>query len=179
MAGSGQRQMPIRSGESISIRVATEEHCDGILECLALAFAPYQQRYTVEGFLDTVLTAETIHQRLKDMFVFVATDFSNRVVGTISCKVLAHGEGHLRGMAVRPEWQGSGVSMRLLERAEAELRQAGCRIITLDTTEPLKRAVQFYTKNGFRPTGKVGSFFGMLLFEYSKPVDSCSTISTR
>jgi pyridoxal 5'-phosphate synthase pdxS subunit len=166
----GAIQMTTKLGESASIKNATDTHGQGILECLAAAFAPYQESYTVEGFLDTVLTTETIHKRLRDMSVFVATDAANRVVGTISCKVLADGEGHLRGMAVRPEWQGAGISKRLLQRAELELRQAGCRIITLDTTEPLKRAVQFYTKNGFRPTGKVGSFFGMPLFEYSKPI---------
>jgi GNAT superfamily N-acetyltransferase len=73
-------------------------------------------------------------------------------------------------MAVRPEWHGSGVSASLLKKAEEELRKAGCSTITLNTTEPLKRASHFYEKYGFRPTGKVGSFFGMSLFEYSKAV---------
>ena len=155
----------------VSIRTATDDDCRGILECLTLAFAPYQQSYTGEAFLDTVLTPETVHKRLADMSVFVAIHGASRVVGTIGCKALAEGEGHIRGMAVIPEWQGSGVSKRLLAKAEAELRKAGCRIVTLDTTEPLKRAVQFYNKNGFRPTGKVGFFFGMPLFEYSKRID--------
>lgn len=154
----------------VSIRTATDDDCRGILECLALAFAPYQQSYTGEAFLDTVLTPETVHQRLAHMSVFVAIHGANRVVGTIGCKALAEGEGHIRGMAVIPEWQGSGVSTRLLAKAEAALRKAGCGIVTLDTTEPLNRAVQFYKKNGFRPTGKVSSFFGMPLFEYRKPI---------
>jgi ribosomal protein S18 acetylase RimI-like enzyme len=165
------------ANEQVSIRTATDSDCAGILECLALAFAPYQQSYTPGGFLDTVLTPETIHKRLADMSVFVATDTSTRVIGTISCKIVGQGEGHLRGMAVLPEWQGSGISTRLLVRAETELREAGCRIITLDTTEPLKRAVRFYTKNGFRPTGQIGSFFGMPLFEYSKLLDGNSAES--
>jgi N-acetylglutamate synthase-like GNAT family acetyltransferase len=155
---------------SIAVRAATSEDCEGILECLALAFAPYREAYTAEAFQDTVLTSETILKRMAQMFVFVATVESGDVVGTIACKLMDGGRGHLRGMAVRPEWHGSGVSACLLRKAEEELRKAGCTTITLNTTEPLKRASHFYEKYGFRPTGKVGSFFGMSLFEYSKAV---------
>jgi len=42
--------------------------------------------------------------------------------------------------------------------------------ITLDTTEPLNRAIRFYEKNGYRPTGKIGRFYGMPLLEYSKAI---------
>ena len=120
--------------------------------------------------MDTILTTETFLHRLSEMSVFVATGASGEAVGTIACEVLDDGEGHLRGMAVRTELHGSGLSNRLLERAEDELRMAGCKIITLDTTEPLNRAIRFYEKNGYRPTGKVGSFFGMPLLEYSKSI---------
>jgi N-acetylglutamate synthase-like GNAT family acetyltransferase len=155
---------------SIAVRAATSEDCEGILECLALAFAPYREAYTAEAFQDTVLTSETILKRMAQMSVFVATVESGELVGTIACKLMDGGRGHLRGMAVRPEWHGSGVSACLLKKAEEELQKAGCTTITLNTTEPLKRASHFYEKYGFRPTGKVGSFFGMSLFEYSKAV---------
>lgn len=134
-----------------------------------MAFAPYGKDYTPDGFLDTVLTPETMHRRLAEMCVFVATA-SGQVVGTIGCQVLPSGEGHLRGMAVRPEWQGSGVSARLLEAAEEELRRAGCKRVTLDTTEPLTRAVWFYEKQGYQATGRVGDFFGMRLFVFEVAV---------
>jgi GNAT superfamily N-acetyltransferase len=150
-----------------AIRKAAQADVAGILDCLALAFAPYRGDYTPDGFLDTVLTSETIHRRLTEMAVFVATN-SGQVVGTIGCQALLNGEGHLRGMAVRPEWQASGVAAQLLEAAEEELRRAGCKRVTLDTTEPLKRAVRFYEKHGYSATGKVGDFFGMKLFEYAK-----------
>lgn len=153
-----------------AIRRATVEDCGGILECLALAFAPYRNDYTPEAFLDTVLTPQTVSQRLSEMSVFVAISTSGEIIGTIGCQLLEGGKGHLRGMAVRNEWQGSGVSARLLGTAEEELRRAGCKKVTLDTTEPLHRAVHFYGKNGFRSTGVVRSFFRMPLFEYSKPL---------
>jgi len=156
---------------SFAIRNAIHEDCTAILECLRSAFAPYRESYTPEGFFDTILTPETFRHRLSEMSVLVATAADGEVVGTVAYKILQSREGHLRGMAARPEWHGSGLSNRLLERAEDELRKAGCKIITLDTTEPLNRAIRFYEKNGYRPTGKVGSFFGMSLFEYSNPSD--------
>jgi|ERR1019366_18282 GNAT superfamily N-acetyltransferase len=156
--------------QSFAIRKATYEDCAAILECLRLAFAPYRESYTPEAFLDTVLTPEAFRHRLSEMSVVVATSTSGEVVGTIAYKVLEGGEGHLRGMAVRPEWHGTGLSTSLLATAEDELRKAGCKTITLDTTEPLKMAIRFYEKNGFRPTGKIGCFFGMPLFEYSKTI---------
>lgn len=162
-------QRPIK--ESFAIREATYADCAAILECLRSAFAPYRESYTPEAFLDTVLTAEAFRHRLLEMSVFVATGKSSEIVGTIAYKVLESGEGHLRGMAVRPEWQGSGLSALLLKTAEDELREVGCKKITLDTTEPLQRAIRFYERNGFRPTGKVGCFFGMSLFEFTKTID--------
>src|SRR2546428_10290065 len=154
--------------KSFAIRNAPYEDGSAILDCLRSAFAPYRESYTPDAFLDTVLTPETLRHRLSEMSVLVATGPSGEVVGTIACKVLEGGEGHLRGMAVHPEWQGSGVSTCLLERAEDELRKAGCGTVTLDTTEPLNRAIRFYEKNVFQRTGKIGLFFGMPLFEYSK-----------
>ena len=74
------------------------------------------------------------------------------------------------GMAVAPGWQGSGVAAALLEAAEDQLRQAGCTRVTLDTTEPLQRAIRFYTRHGYAATGHVTDFFGMRLYEYAKPL---------
>jgi N-acetylglutamate synthase-like GNAT family acetyltransferase len=156
--------------DAFTIRAAEPGDGKGILECLALAFAPYQQAYTPDAFLDTVLTPKTVLERMAQMSIFVATNESGKVVGTIACKVMENGRGHLRGMAVSPEFQGSGLSGRLLNTAEEELRRSGCKRITLNTTEPLKRATRFYQKYGFQPTGKIGSFFGMSLFEYSKSI---------
>ena len=152
----------------ISIRKATLSDADGILTCLREAFEPYRELYTREGFLDTVLTTETILSRISMMTIFVAINDDSEVVGTVACCVVIPEEGHLRGMAVRPAWHGHGIAQQLLDAAEADLHRHNCRRVTLDTTEPLKRAIRFYEKNGFRPTGKMADFFGMPLFEYEK-----------
>jgi len=151
-----------------SINRASAEDSAGILECLHRAFEPYRKNYTGEGFLDTVLTPETLAQRLQTMAIFVARDASGAIVGTIGCNCVDDDEGHIRGMAVLEPWQGCGVALELLDAAESELRKLGCRRATLDTTQPLQRAISFYKKHGYRPTGKVGDFFGMPLYEYAK-----------
>ncbi|HEY6943911.1 MAG TPA: GNAT family N-acetyltransferase [Candidatus Acidoferrum sp.] len=158
-----QTQIP-----GISIRKAMEEDAPGILDCLREAFEEFRTRYTPEGFLDTVLTMETLQERLGKMSVFVAVNSANQVVGTIACNALSSGEGHLRGMAVLPSMRGNGVAAQLLREAEAELRLRCCTRVTLDTTEPLERAMRFYEKNGYRRSRRASDFFGMPLFEYEK-----------
>jgi ribosomal protein S18 acetylase RimI-like enzyme len=154
----------------MAIRSAAETDAARILRCLSLAFEPYRERYTPAGYADTVLEPATIRQRLAAMTVFVATGDSDAIVGTIGCAAAA-GVGHIRGMAVHPQSQGTGVAQQLLDVALAHLRAAGCSRVTLDTTEPLRRAIRFYERNGFRPTGVVSDFFGMPLFEYSMALE--------
>jgi ribosomal protein S18 acetylase RimI-like enzyme len=164
--------MTIGVKRGVAIRKAAREDAAGILACLHRAFEPFRKQYSPEGFRDTVLTPETIDQRLQQMTLFVAITPSGEIVGTIGCNCLDTNEGHIRGMAVLPEWQGRGVAQRLLDAVDAELRASGCRIVTLDTTEPLHRAVRFYEKNGFQATGTIGDFFGMSLFQYMKRLEN-------
>lgn len=158
------------SGQSpaIAIRQATAADCEAILACLRSAFEPFQPQYTPGAYSDTVLTLNTLQDRLREMAVFAAASDSGAIVGTIACKVVNNREGHLRGMAVVPLWQGRGIAQRLLDRAESHLRESGCHRITLDTTEPLRRAIRFYERNGFCATGRQFDFFNMPLFEYEK-----------
>src|SRR5207249_10849874 len=90
-----------------------------VLPCLAAAFEPFRSRYTAGAFRDTVLTGEEAARRFAEMSVLVAEDDAARIVGTIAHQASGDGEGHLRGMAVLPGAQGSGVAARLLEAAEA------------------------------------------------------------
>ncbi|HET8946775.1 MAG TPA: GNAT family N-acetyltransferase [Candidatus Polarisedimenticolia bacterium] len=155
---------------TISIRQATPRDAPGILACLLAAFEPYRAQYTPEGFRDTTLDAGALGLRLAAMTVLVAAEH-DKVVGTIAFS-LEGTEGHLRGMAVLPDRQGSDLAAGLLSRAEADLRARGCTRVHLGTTEPLERAVRFYRRRGFMPTGRVEDFFGMRLHEYAKRLGS-------
>jgi ribosomal protein S18 acetylase RimI-like enzyme len=166
--GSDEMTRESRDAEAISIRSATAADCEGILACLHAAFEPFQCQYTPGAYSDTVLNLHTLQERLQEMAVLVAVTDSDEIIGTIACKALKNGEGHLRGMAVLPGWQGRELAQQLLDRAESHLRESGCNRITLDTTEPLRRAIRFYKRNGFLATGRTLDFFGMPLFEYEK-----------
>jgi ribosomal protein S18 acetylase RimI-like enzyme len=162
-------RQPMTAKLTFTIRKALETDVLAIVACLTEAFAPYRDNYSAEAFLDKVLTSQTLKHRMKHIDVFVAAREADRsIIGTVACNLVTLEEGHLRGMAVLPSCQGAGVAEQLLERAEAELRAQKCIRITLDTTDPLNRAISFYERNSFRPSGRIADFFGMLLFEYVK-----------
>jgi GNAT superfamily N-acetyltransferase len=160
MAKRGVRQDPVR------IRRAQVTDAVAIAGCLSAAFARHRDEYTAGAYADTVLNSDGVLRRLQEMYLFVAIS-DEEIVGTIGCA--ANGsEGHLRGMAVLPDWQGTGVALALLQTAEAELKKNGCGYVSLDTTAPLIRAVRFYSRNGYSASGRVTDFFGMPLYEYRK-----------
>jgi ribosomal protein S18 acetylase RimI-like enzyme len=154
--------------EDFFIRKANTEDASAVLHCLAMAFAPYRARYTAAAWEDTVLTPDLLQQRMSSMNVLVAVSPQAGIAGTIALALMDNREGHLRGMAVLPGWQGTGVAEALLLAAESELAILGPQRITLDTTEPLERAMRFYEKHGYRRSGKITDFFGMPLYEYIK-----------
>ena len=163
---------PSDGSQPVTIRTATPADTSGILDCLLQAFAPYREQYTPDGFADTVLSAETMERRMRKMSLLVAVDEQGEVVGTVGWKLIGPDEGHLRGMAVRPDLLGSGIAQALLDAAELAMRQHGGVRVTLGTTAPLARAVRFYERNGYRRAGEARDFFGMALFEYVKVLAS-------
>src|SRR5438309_644425 len=161
------------------IRRAAIADASTIRKCLAEAFEPYRADYTTAAFADTVPDLSGVENRLQTMTCFVACDSAGQIVGTVGAQVVATSEGHLRGMAVRPEWQGGEVAALLLSAAERTLLEAGCEAVSLDTTQPLARAIRFYERHGFVATGRVQDFFCMPLFEYKKTMTPMPHTATR
>lgn len=161
---------------AFSIRKATDEDAYAIVECLRAAFEPYRAAYTRDAYHDTVPSLDGIRERLASWSVLVATSARGDIVGTIASMRTSADEGHLRGMAVLPTVQNSGMAAQLLAAAERELRDLQCTRVSLDTTEPLQRAIRFYERKGYRPSGRVATFFGMRLIEYVKDLSSSVTI---
>ena len=155
--------------EPVQIRRAEESDTDAVLAVLQASFEPYRMSYTEGAYRDTVPTREGMQQRIEAMSVLVATTPAGEIIGTVSYSTTGR-EGHLRGFAVLPEYLGAGTAAQLLLTAERELRTLGCAVITLDTTAPLQRAIRFYTKHGYVPSGTVTDFHGMPLFEYRKAI---------
>ena len=151
----------------VAVRQGLTSDAEAIAGCLSAAFEPFRSKYTPGAFADTVPDAEGIRQRMVRMTIYVAVADEAEIAGTVALAVDGD-EGHLRGMAVQPFWQGHGIAETLLRTAEEHLTAAGCRRITLDTTGPLRRAIRFYEKNGFVPSSRVEDFFGMPLHQYVK-----------
>ena len=151
----------------LEIRRAQVADAIQIAECLMAAFAPFRHLYTSDAFTDTVPAADALRDRIECMTVYVAVAPVGLVVGTLAAASSGE-EGHLRGMAVRPEWQGQGIARRLLMTAEHHLIKSGCSRITLDTTDPLTKAICLYESCGFVRSGRVEDFFGMPLYEFVK-----------
>jgi GNAT superfamily N-acetyltransferase len=149
------------------IRPATVDDAAGILRCLGAAFEPYRTSYTPAAFEDTVLGPEKLRQRMATMSILVAVDDAGEVVGTIGHRLMDDARGHVRGMAVLPDWKGSGLAAALMASVESELRRRGCTRMTLNSVAPLQRAIAFYERRGFRTTGRVTDLFGMPLVEYA------------
>lgn len=152
------------------IRPAQEGDADAILECLAVAFAPYKERYTPAAFADTVLDRSILGARMQKMHILVAVS-DGQIVGTVAGSTDGSGEGHLRGMAVLPKFHGTGIASRLLLAIEEWLQAQGCTKVSLDTTLPLQAAIKFYEKYGYSRSGTVRDFFGMPLIEYVKSLN--------
>lgn len=151
----------------LEIRQAQIADVSQIGECLTAAFAPFRHLYTPGAFADTVPAADALRERIGCMTVYVAVAPVGLVVGTLAAACYGQ-EGHLRGMAVRPEWQGQGIARRLLMTAEHHLIESGCSRITLDTTDPLKKAICLYESCGFVRSGRIEDYFGMPLYEFVK-----------
>jgi len=157
------------SVSNIEIRPATLADAAAIASCLAEVFECYRDAYSLAAFGDTVPNRDGIALRIQHMRVLIAAIDSKKIVGTVSATINSD-HGHLRGMAVLPEFQGSGIALKLLAEIEHWLRSQGCRGVTLDTTEPLTVAMKFYERHGYRRSGKITDFFGMPLIEYLKMI---------
>ena len=150
----------------ILIRPAEPGDEAAILLCLNQAFGPYEAEYTPAAYADTVPSEAALAERLQRMHVLVASS-PEGIVGTVA-GAMTDGEGHLRGMAIIPEWRGSGLAASLLAAIEKWLKDRGCRRVMLDTMLPLQTAIKFYEKNGYRRSRRIEDFFGMPLLEYVK-----------
>jgi GNAT superfamily N-acetyltransferase len=160
--------MPDPEEGRVVVMRAVQDDARAISDCLLAAFEPFFDRYTPDAFADTVPDPDGILDRMRSMAIFVAVTEEGEVVGTVGGVVASGAQAHIRGMAVHPEYQGTGVAQALLEAVEAELRNLGCGRVTLDTTAPLERAERFYEKSGFVRTGRISDFFGMPVTEFAK-----------
>lgn len=153
------------------IRKAQPKDAKGIYEVVLAAFEDFRHFYSQEGFANTVMSEKAALERIKEMKIYVAIDQNGEIIGTIGWKKVSAKEGHIRGMAVHPKWQGkNSPAASLMQIVESDALFQGCTFLSLDTTEILKRAQNFYKKLGFKETGKTDNFFGSTIYEFKKKI---------
>jgi len=79
-------------------------------------------------------------------------DQSGRLLGTYGLFPLNDIRCELRKMYFLPEIRGLGLGWEVLERAVSHARRLGFKIIVLETTSVLERAIHLYKRFGFVPT---------------------------
>lgn len=88
--------------------------------------------------------------------IFVASA-AHRIVGTVALLKAGAGRYELTKMAVTQEWQGQGISRRLLDAALQAFRNLGGGYLFLESSSILKPALTLYESAGFvheaRPQG--------------------------
>ena len=75
-------------------------------------------------------------------------------------------------MAIEPVYQHKGLGTLLLTVVEKKAEETGCTCIKLETYYHLRNAIRFYTKHGFKRTGKTRDYYGIEVFEMSKNIKS-------
>jgi ribosomal protein S18 acetylase RimI-like enzyme len=91
----------------------------------------------------------------RDALVLVARS-GQKVVGVIRAEVrdrmfyLPSKSGHITDFYILPEHRRKALGNDMLERASAELKKMGAKIVTAEVPSQNDIALKFYTKRGFR-----------------------------
>lgn len=156
------------NAEEVEVRTATADEARAVHEILLESFEPFKAQYTEEAYNITIMTPVHIKERIQDdVYDVLVAYLSGRLVGTVTLQYRVD-DVYVCSMGVRPAAQGKGVGKKLLEAIEERARQKGCKTISLECFEPLKRAISIYEKSRFQITGKKRRYYGIETFEMVK-----------
>ncbi len=115
------------------------------------AFAPYGRLDPPSGAL-----RESVSQVIDDLAAGggAIAELDGRPVGCLRWRVAAHGDLHVRRVAVDPKLQRHGVGRALMEWAEEEARRRGCMGVSVGVRIALPGNVAFYREAGYKVTGE-------------------------
>jgi len=104
-------------------------------------------------------TAEVTRKRLARGVGLAAVDADGRILGTLV--LYPRGQGgspwlsrpdvaHFGQFGVEPKLQKRGIGNRLMDAVEGMARGAGARELALDTAEPARHLIDWYSRRGYR-----------------------------
>ena len=158
--------------ENIAFRKAQIHEINDIHFVLSKAFEPYKKYYTNGALNATVLTPSVIRDRIvnKKYEIFVVT-INKHIVGTVSLSKKDKDQLYIRSMAVHPDHQKRGVGLFILKKINELAKRKNIKTISLDTSKPLKRAINFYKNFGFKFTGENKNYYGIEIYKMQKESD--------
>ncbi len=158
------------TAEEVDVRTATTNEAQAVHDILVESFEPFKEQYTEEAYNITIMTPAHIKERIHDDEHDVLVAYLNgKLVGTVALQYRGD-DVYVRSMGVVPAAQGKGVGRKMLEVIEERARHKGCKTITLECFEPLKRAISVYEKSKFRITGRKRRYYGIETFEMVKEI---------
>ena len=106
--------------------------------------------FCFKGFDEELKALERLYGRPKGN-AWLAKDASGRAVGLIAVKDLADGACEMKRLWVDPSQRGTGLGRVLAEISIAWAREAGYRVMKLDTLRRMESARALYEALGFSP----------------------------
>ena len=121
--------------------------------CLGEYFAELARRFE-EGFDLELGGAAEASEMTPPKGWFVMARIDGEPAGCGVLKKLEDGVGEIKRVWVAPSARGLGVASRLMERLESMARDAGLKILRLDTNRALSEAQALYRKLGYNEIGR-------------------------
>jgi DNA-binding MarR family transcriptional regulator/ribosomal protein S18 acetylase RimI-like enzyme len=116
--------------------------------CLEQYFAELDARFEAGFDQGRSIPADAVHLRAPSGLLLLAYA-REQAVGCGALKFHRHAPAELKRMWIDPEWRGLGLGARLLAELERHARDAGVRLIRLETNEVLDDAIALYRRAGY------------------------------
>jgi GNAT superfamily N-acetyltransferase len=130
-----------------TVRRAVVDDAGDISRLLLESFGAIRERYTDEGFADVTPDEQKVAARFEEGALWVA-EVGCKIVGSVS--LIEEPEGlYVRSMAVLPEFQGRGISHKLLDLLHEYAAGTGVNRIFLYTLPFQLGARELYERHGY------------------------------
>ena len=125
--------------------------------------APLQRVLDGTGLFPAEMLPEMISGALDSRDIWLTVETEGAAVGFCyaAAEDLADGTWNMRAIAVLPAQQGGGHGRALVHHLEEMLKQAGQRIIIVDTsgTDEFAQTRRFYQQNGYHEEARIRDFW--------------------
>lgn len=134
--------------DEVSFRLAGAGDLAAVVALTERAYAPYTEEFGAPPLPVT----EDYAPHIAGNGVWLL-EAGGKIAGLL---VLERAPDHMMifSVAVAPEFQGSGLGLKLLAFADEQARQGGYREIRLYTNARMVRNIALYSKYGYRETGR-------------------------